>query len=198
MNRFIWQYIFTFVFIVWVLISYTHYDDFTANFIRIVGVFLVFVGIIGRIYATIFIGGMKNEGVDGSKFIDYGAYSICRNPLYLFSFIAFLGLLAIKAQIILLIIGALFFLIIYHYTIKQEERFLSSKFGQAYLEFLEKTARFFPNFSNFYCPDRIEVRPEFLHKELRRAINWALGLFVLCFVELLHHFAYLPNLFYLF
>lgn len=86
MKRFIWQYIFTFVFIVWVLISYTPYDDFTANCIRIVGVFLVFVGIIGRIYATIFIGGMKNEGVDGSKFIDYGAYSICRNPLYLFFF----------------------------------------------------------------------------------------------------------------
>ena len=198
MNRFIYQYIFALLFIFWVLVSYTPYDDFYANLLRIFGVFLVFVGIIGRIYATIFIGGMKNEGIDGSKFIDYGAYSLCRNPLYFFSFIAFLGLLAIKAQLILLLIGALFFLIVYHYTIKKEEQFLSSKFGQAYLEFLEKTARFFPRLSSFYYPSKIEVRPEFLHRELKRALNWSFGLFALCIVELLHHFSYLPNLFFLY
>ena len=198
MNRFIYQYIFAFIFIVWIFISYTPYDEFYANLLRICGVFLVVLGIIGRIYATIFIGGMKNEGVDGSKFIDYGAYSLCRNPLYFFSFLAFLGLLAIKAQLILILIGAVFFLIVYHQTIKKEEKFLSSKFGQSYLEFLEKTARFFPRLTNFYCPDRIEVRPEFLHRELKRALNWAIGLFALCIIELLHYYFYLPNLFFLY
>ena len=122
------------------------------------------------------IGGVKNEGVDGESFIDYGAYSLCRNPLYLFSFITFIGILALKGQITLVCLGALIYLWIYKMTILSEEEFLESKFGEPYKQFLQKTSRFFPRFKGFHCPEKIEVRPEFLHKEIRRALNWFLGL----------------------
>lgn len=103
MNRFVWQYIIGAIAFVWLLISYTPYDNFTANILRGIGIFLVIVGVIGRLWATMFIGGMKNEGVDGNSFVDYGAYSLCRNPLYLFSFVGLLGLLALKAQIAIIV-----------------------------------------------------------------------------------------------
>lgn len=192
-NRFIWQYIFALLFAVWVCISTSAYNEVVANSLRGVAVVLLIIGVIGRIYATIFIGGMKNEGVDGTKFIDYGAYSLCRNPLYLFSFIAFIGLLALKAQLSLVAVGVVFYLFIYHFTILSEENFLRAKFGKAYEEFLEHTSRFFPQFKNFYCPEKIEVRPAFLHKELKRSVNWFLGAFVLIITELLHHYEFLPN-----
>lgn len=195
-KRFYWQYIFAGVFAVWVCVSTSAYDEFIANVLRGVGVVLLIIGVIGRIYATIFIGGMKNEGVDGTKFIDYGAYSLCRNPLYLFSFIAFIGLLCLKAQLSLLMVGIVFYLIIYHYTILSEENFLRGKFGKAYEDFLASTSRFFPKFKGFHCPEKIEVRPAFLHKELRRSVNWFIGALVLIITELLHHYEILPNFCY--
>ncbi len=192
-NRFIWQYIFALFFAVWVCISSNAYDEFVANILRGVGLILLIIGVIGRIYATIFIGGMKNEGVDGTKFIDYGAYSLCRNPLYLFSFIAFIGLLLLKAQLSLLFVGVVFYLLIYHFTILQEEAFLKGKFGKDFEEFLHHTSRFFPKFSNFHCPEKIQVRPKFLHIEFKRSVNWFLGALALVIVELLHHYEILPN-----
>ncbi|TKX28806.1 hypothetical protein CQA38_06590 [Campylobacter sp. MIT 12-5580] len=193
-NRFVWQYIFAFIFIVYVLVSYSAYDELVANIIRFVGFCCVIVGVIGRLYATIFIGGMKNEGTDGTHFIDYGAYSLCRNPLYFFSFIAFIGLVALKAQLSLIIIAVIFYLWVYHYTIKGEENFLRSKFGSKYEEFLAKTSRFFPKFKDFYVPYEIKMRPEFFHKELMRSINWFFGAFALLLVEILHQGEFLPNL----
>lgn len=192
-NRFFWQYIFALFFAVWVCVSTSAYSVEVANFLRGVGFIFLIIGVIGRIYATVFIGGMKNEGVDGSKFIDYGAYSLCRNPLYLFSLIAFMGLLLIKAQLSLVLVGVVFYLIIYRFTILKEEKFLKGKFGKAYEEFLQSTSRFFPNFTNFHCPEKIEVRPAFLHKELKRSVNWFLGALVLVGVELLHCYEILPH-----
>lgn len=201
LNRFFWQYIFAFIFIVWVFVSYPIYNDFLANFIRFLGFCLLLVGVIGRLWATIFIGGMKNEGVDGKSFVDYGAYSLCRNPLYFFSFLAFLGLLALKAQLLLILIGALFFLLIYRFVIKSEEAFLLEKFQHKYKEFLQKVPRFFPSApprKSFYCPESITMKPEFFHRELKRSLNWFLGGFALLGLELLHAFELLPNLFYLY
>jgi len=50
-----------------------------ALFINI-GLVLIAIGVIGRVFSTIFLGGHKNETV-----ITYGPFSVCRNPLYLFS-----------------------------------------------------------------------------------------------------------------
>ncbi|WP_185900142.1 isoprenylcysteine carboxylmethyltransferase family protein [Campylobacter sp. MIT 99-7217] len=198
LNRFFWQYVLGALFAVWVLISYTPYVNLGANLIRTFGVLCVIVGVIGRIYATVFIGGMKNEGVNGTKFIDYGAYSLCRNPLYLFSFIALIGLLALKAQIVLILIGIVLYLWIYHYTILAEEKFLASKFGASYEQFLKNTSRFFPKFKGFFYPETIIVKPAFLHKELKRAVNWFIAVLVLLLIELLHAYEFLPNLYTLY
>ncbi|MGI0406630.1 methyltransferase family protein [Helicobacter himalayensis] len=192
LNRFPLQYVFGVLCIVWLFVSSSAYSGFVANFIRGVGVAFVIVGVYGRLYATIFIGGMKNEGVDGKSFIDYGAYSLCRNPLYLFSFIAFVGVLALKGQIALIIIGALIYLWIYRMTILSEEEFLESKFGEPYKQFLQKTSRFFPRLKGFHCPEKIEVRPEFLHKEIRRALNWFLGVVAILAIEVLQYYEILP------
>ena len=177
----LWQKVLAIFLFVWIIFTDSKLHVLQSIF-GIVGIFLLFLGIVGRMYATLYIGGMKNEGNDGHSFINDGAYSICRNPLYLFSFIAFVGLLFIKGQILLIIFGIMGYLIIYRITILNEEVFLSNKFGDRYREFLKTTPRFFPKFSLFKYSDKVEFRPLFLHKEFRRAFVW---LFIALFIYLI-------------
>lgn len=201
-TRFILQYLFGILIIGWLVVSGSWWDEYhpnAAHAIRAVAFIFLIIGVIGRLYATIFIGGMKNEGVDGKKFIDYGAYSLCRNPLYFFSFLAFIGLLLLTAQLVLTAVGVVFFLAVYHFTILGEEAFLRGRFGRkAFDKFTQSTSRFFPNFRNFRCPKKIEVRPQFLHKELVRSLNWFLSAAGFIIVAILHKCEILPNLIFMF
>ncbi|MEW6635116.1 MAG: isoprenylcysteine carboxylmethyltransferase family protein, partial [Pseudomonadota bacterium] len=54
--------------------------------IEMFGVLLIFLGIIGRLWSTLYIGGRKSAEV-----VTGGPYSITRNPLYLFSTVAAAG-----------------------------------------------------------------------------------------------------------
>lgn len=189
----VWQWIVGVLFLIWILFSAPKlfYVQYIFN---IIGLFLLFIGIVGRLYATLYIGGMKNSGNDGNSFVNDGIYSICRNPLYLFSFIALLGILFIKGQLFLVLIGGLIFLLIYRFTILSEEKFLRNKFGESYEEFLKNTPRFFPNFSRFKYSERLEIRPFFLHKEIKRAFVWLLGAFLIYLISIFQDLGFLPVL----
>src|SRR5713226_3679090 len=54
--------------------------------LEMVGVLLIFLGIVGRLWATLYIGGRKSAEV-----VTGGPYSITRNPLYVFSTVAAAG-----------------------------------------------------------------------------------------------------------
>lgn len=180
-----YQWIFGVIFSIWVIITAPKFDNL-AIFFNIIGLLLLFIGILGRLYATLYIGGMKNVGQDGNSFVSDGIYKVCRNPLYFFSFIGLLGLLFIKGEISLIIIGGILFLLIYRFTILGEEEYLKSKFGESYERFLKEVPRFFPKFSNFYYEERVEFRPFFLHKEIKRAMIWillALGIYIISYLQ---------------
>lgn len=187
----IWQWIFGIIFLMWILFSGNKLY-YMQNIFNIIGLLLLFIGILGRIYSTLYIGGMKNSGNDGTSFVNDGIYSVCRNPLYFFSFVGLIGVLFLKGQIILIIIGAVLFLVIYHFTILGEEKFLSDKFGESYKIFLKSTPRFFPNFSKFRYSERLEIRPFFLHKEIKRAFVWILGAFIIYCITYLQNLGILP------
>ena len=91
-DRMFWQWIFGAFFLVWIIFSAPKLI-YLQDLFNIIGIFLLFVGILGRLYATLYIGGMKNSGSDGNSFISDGIYSVCRNPLYFFSFVGLLGIL---------------------------------------------------------------------------------------------------------
>lgn len=112
--------------------------------IETVGLILIFLGIIGRLWCTLYIGGKK-----ASAIVDAGPYSICRNPLYLFSAVAAAG---VGAQTGSAVTALLFFAlcaIAFHFVILREERFLSANFGRPYQDYLQRVPRFFPNTSLF-------------------------------------------------
>ena len=194
-NRFPYTFAFGILGAFWVLLSEAMCPFWVDVVFKILGIIAVGIGVGGRLYSTLFIGGMKNEGVDGKTFIDYGPYSATRNPLYFFSFIAFMGLLALQAQMLLLLVGAFGFYWIYQRTIRREETFLTDKFGDSYRAYLDSVPRFFPR-QPFETPEQILVRPKFLHKEIKRSVAWFLFASFLLLWQLLQALGIVPILFF--
>jgi protein-S-isoprenylcysteine O-methyltransferase Ste14 len=75
-----------------------------------------------------------------------GMYSLVRHPFYLGNFIIWLGLSLFLRLWWVSIIFILIFLVIYGFIIIAEERFLETKFGQAYRDWAGKTPVFLPRF----------------------------------------------------
>lgn len=73
-----------------------------------------------------------------------GPYAFTRNPLYVGSFLLYLGFCIASANVWITIGFLPFFFIIYYATIFREEAFLTSKFGEDYAAFMREVPRFFP------------------------------------------------------
>lgn len=104
------------------------------------GVMLILIGIFGRLWSTLYIGGRKSVEV-----VTVGPYSVTRNPLYLFSAVAAAGVGAQTGS--LWVAGALALLcaLAFQVVIRREERYLLGRLGTAYSDYLQLVPRFVPN-----------------------------------------------------
>jgi len=108
--------------------------------IELWGMMAMLIGIGGRLWSTLYIGGRK-----ASQIVDIGPYSVTRNPLYLFSAIASAG---IGMQVGSWLLGLMFFVLCwaaFSIVTLREEKFLSQQFGAPYQDYLNRVPRFFPN-----------------------------------------------------
>jgi len=105
-----------------------------------IGLLLVASGVLGRLWCALYIAGHKNSALRND-----GPYSICRNPLYFFSFCGLMGITLYSELGLLTLILALLFLGYYMLVIRGEETRLSGLFGQPYLDYLKHVPSFWPN-----------------------------------------------------
>lgn len=116
------------------------HDVLMHEYIETLGLVLIMVGIAGRLWATLYIGGRKSAEV-----VSTGPYSITRNPLYLFSSLAAAG---VGAQTGSYVVACLFMMLscaAFYVVALREERFLSATLGDEYLGYLSRVPRFLPN-----------------------------------------------------
>ena len=141
---------------------------------------LVAVGTIGRLWCTTYIGGLKNK-----ELVTDGPYSLWRNPLYVFSFIGYAGILVATRQLLLVPIGLVLFLVYYHFVIGSEERRLRELFGAEFEAYCEKVKVVLPAIGNYWSRPVFDMNPKFYRRAMADA-----GMFwlVLALVELLHRF----------
>lgn len=132
-----------------------------------IGLLLVSFCVIGRIFSTVFLGGHKNESL-----IAYGPFSVCRNPLYLFSLIGVTGICFLSLRISFIIIIPYVMYRVYQHLIMREEVFLAEKFGEEYASYCARTPRLFPKLSLYIAPESITVYPEYLRRALRDGLWW--------------------------
>ncbi|RRH93734.1 isoprenylcysteine carboxylmethyltransferase family protein [Mesorhizobium tamadayense] len=125
--------------------------------IEMFGVLLIFLGIAGRLWATLYIGGRKS-----SEVVTGGPYSITRNPLYVFSTVAAAGVGAQIGSFSGIILFALLCAGAFHIVILREEKFLKQALGAPYEAYLARVPRFLPKLSLYQEGDTGSFKPRLL------------------------------------
>ena len=164
-------------------------ESVTAFFVEFGGYLFLLAGLLIRIWCAFYIGNQKSKEI-----ITTGPYSICRNPLYVGTFLLAIGVgLCFENLLLLLLVPAIFFPV-HILTVRIEEAKLESKFGQQYLMYKQKVPRFWPRFSNYNSPDMIEVNV----RSIRRIATDTVGVLLLPgledFLEVLHEHGIIPVL----
>ena len=137
------------------------------------GLFLLTICSMGRLWALLYISGKKTHEV-----ITDGPYSIVQHPLYLFSFIGAIGIGLASDNILVLAALVIFYLSYYPLTILSEEKILTKKFGQTYIDYAKCTPRFLPKLSLYKSPDHFAVNANILLKNLALGM-WFIWIFIL-------------------
>jgi protein-S-isoprenylcysteine O-methyltransferase Ste14 len=125
------------------------------------GIMLILAGLAGRAWSTMYIGGRKN-----SQLVQDGPYSMCRNPLYFFSFLGGLGATVVLENLALIILYLAIFSFYYPLVIKSEEKRLEMLFGSAFTAYKEKVPAFLPNVFGFHSGEKAKAQPKLMVKTL--------------------------------
>jgi protein-S-isoprenylcysteine O-methyltransferase Ste14 len=138
--------------------------------------------ILGRCWCTLYIGGRK-----GAELVDTGPYSICRNPLYFFSFIGAFGAGAQTGSLTIAATLTLVTWVVFRVVVSREEKFLKTALGDAYGRYLTRVPRFLPNPMLWRGLDVLEVRPR------RVVLTFLDGLAFLVAIPIAESFEWLQN-----
>lgn len=154
------------------------------------GLALIIIGSFGRIWSYLYICGRKTD-----ELVVIGPYSITRNPLYLFSLIAAIGLGFASENILVLGLIILLFGIIYPIAIKAEEAELARCHGDAFWEYKHSVPRFFPKTLTLQQPEQYTIHLNIFGRVFFDAM-WLVGLFIMMeVIERLHYYDVIPVLF---
>lgn len=157
------------------------------------GVVLVAIGVVGRVWSLSYLVGNKAK-----KLVTEGPFSLCRNPLYLFSFIGVLGVCLCTETMSVALIVMPIFVIVHLRSVRNEERKLGALFGPEYEEYARRTPRFFPSFASFKESDVLTVNAVLFRKGATEVAMFIVMIGVLEMTEVLHEIGLLPVMFNLF
>ena len=157
------------------------------------GAVLVGIASLGRLWCSLYIAGYKTD-----KLIMVGPYSMCRNPLYFFSFLGAAGVGLATETLTLPLIIVLAFAAYYPLVIKSEEAELQSLHKDEFEHYFESVPSFFPRLSRLIEPDEYIVKPIVFKQHIFSALwfVWLLGVMEL--IESLHEIKLLPTIFHLY
>lgn len=148
--------------------------------LEMVGMLLIGAGVLGRIWCALYIAGRKN-----AELCRDGPYSICRNPLYVFSFFGAVGFTLVARSAPMAIIMMTVFWAYHHFVIRSEESRLRDLFGEEYELYCASVPRLWPQPRLFWSRSRIVIDPQAVARTLRE-VAWFLV--ALCAFEVLEHF----------
>ncbi len=149
------------------------------------GYALIIIATLGRIWATVYIGGRKDE-----ELCQDGPYSISRNPLYVFSLLGTIGIiLAAQKPFFLTII--LPFFVYYYFVIRGEETRLLNFFGQEYADYSKRVGRILPTFKTYTSQESFTVYPKVLFRSM---IHASIFMWIFMLLEILEYCKEPPNL----
>ncbi len=151
------------------------------------GYALVIFGAFGRVYASAFIGGRKNDEV-----VRVGVFSVVRNPLYVFSFIAVVGIGLQSGMLLVLAALVAVFVLYYPLVVAKEEAFLTHKFGEPYEKYTREVPRWLPNIRLWNEPEQMDCKPKFIRHTIQDAFIFFLPMPAFALINALQASGVLP------
>ena len=169
-----------------------HEGSLVSTALFLVGLALVGVATVGRLWCSLYISGHKN-----TELITTGPYSMSRNPLYFFSLLGFAGIGFASETFTLGLALALAMLAGYPAVIRQEEAVLRERFGAEFAAYCARVPRFLPRLSGYVEPETYTVNPRLFRRTMFDVVwfIWFVG--ILEFVEALHEYHYVQPLIHL-
>lgn len=169
-----------------------HEGTLVSTALFLLGLVLVGVATIGRLWCSLYISGYKN-----AELITTGPYSLCRNPLYFFSLLGFAGIGFASETFTLGILLTLVVFAGYPAVIGREEAVLRARFGTEFDAYCASTPRFLPKFSGFREPETYTVNPRKFRSTMFDVIwfIWFVGIVEV--VEALHEYHFIEPLIHL-
>ncbi len=157
--------------------------------IEYTGLACIVVAIIGRTWCTIYIGGRKKHVL-----VADGPYSLCRNPLYVFSIFGVVGIGFATGSIVVGAALGLAFWFVFDRIVRQEEIYLTEHHGAAFATYAAQVPRWWPNFSGWTDVASLEAQPERIFVTFREASLMLIALPLLEAVEWAQGSGWLPVL----
>ena len=121
-------------------------------YLAFAGLLLVAVGVAGRVWSVAYLAGRKDKVL-----VVDGPFSICRNPLYLFSFMGVLGLCLYTKMLTIVLLVMPFFVWVHARSVRREETRLRARFGEAYDAYTRRVPRLIPSFAHFSESEALPV-----------------------------------------
>ncbi len=155
----------------------------------ITAIVLVIIASVGRLWCSLYIAGYKTDHL-----VTQGPYSMCRNPLYFFSFIGAAGVgLATETFLIpVLIVTA--FAVYYPLVIKDEEQDLKRRHKESFEQYEKQVPRFFPKLSLLREPASYQVNPVIFKNHIFDVIWFGFSMGILEIIEECHRLDLFPSI----
>jgi protein-S-isoprenylcysteine O-methyltransferase Ste14 len=163
--------------------EYTFFD----MLIQWIGFILIVITTLGRIWCFVYISGYKDD-----RLVQFGPYSLVRNPLYVFSFIGTIGLGLASENLLALALMVILFSVFYPSVVDEEESNLKAIYGKMFEDYIKKTPRWIPDFKHFYELEEYTVKPRIFVKAMLESMWFLLFFLILQVIENLHHMGILP------
>lgn len=142
-------------------------DSWTDFACEACGGILFTLGVFFRWWATLYIGGRKTN-----QLTTEGPYSICRNPIYLGTFLLTMAV-AVFLGSLTLVVG-IFLVSIFYFqtTVSVEEERLLARHGEEFRDYCARVPRIIPSLRSYQSPVAVELRMEGLRAEFVRTLRY--------------------------
>lgn len=157
-------------------------DGTLHELIEWIGIVLIVTCILGRTWASLYIGGRKIEDL-----VTIGPYSTMRNPLYFFSILGAAGVGAQVGSIVVALVCGLIAYVVFYVVVLQEEKVLIDRYGDTFRRYMARVPRFIPHPRLWTDEPTLTIRPP------RVLMTFADALLFLLAVPLAEGFEYLQE-----
>jgi protein-S-isoprenylcysteine O-methyltransferase Ste14 len=118
-------------------------DRKSLEYNTIISIVILLIGLVFVVWSMINLGKSTRLGLPSEKtvFKTHGLYAISRNPMYIGFNLLTISSMIYSLNILIMLIG-IYSIIIYHFIILGEKRFMENRFGKDYLEYKKKRRRY--------------------------------------------------------